>query len=87
MLLYVMISRLSICFCLQGHVYITVVEQSERAVKIFTVQKYTQAPTAQCWRAMFMACTLKQIETIPHTRSLHSAAQGFTFLASRIRKD
>lgn len=45
MLLYVMISRLLICLCLQGHVCITGVEQREPAVKIFTVQKDTQAPT------------------------------------------
>lgn len=41
MLLYVMISRLLICLCLQGNVYITGVEQRELAVKIFTVQEYT----------------------------------------------
>lgn len=44
MLLYVMISRLLMCLCLQGHVCITGVEKREPALKIFTVQKYTQAP-------------------------------------------
>lgn len=46
MSLYVMISRLLMCLCLQGHMYITGVEQREPAVKIFTVRTYTQAPKA-----------------------------------------
>lgn len=46
MLLYVMVSRLLVCLRFQRHMYMTGVEQREQAAKVFTVQKYTQAPKA-----------------------------------------
>lgn len=47
----------------------------EQAVQVFSVQKYTQAPKAQYWRAVYMACTFKLLKAILHPCPLHSVAQ------------
>lgn len=41
--MHVMIYRRLVCLCLREHMYMT---EAEQAVKVFNVQKYTQAPKA-----------------------------------------